>query len=110
MDIDFYKGFDIYDSVSFDNELWDEILTIDYLDAVNEEEETIPEGHDGAGETLERVRMDTNRNLFIKGLARLIVKHSGQPRSAGNIAAVSTILKTIEFVNDESVTHFKLDV
>lgn len=110
MDIDFYKGFDFYDSISFDNELWGEILAIDYLDKVKNKEEIIPEGHDGAGEKLERVHMDENRNSFIKGLARLIVKYSGQPRSAKNIEALSAILKAIEFINDDNVTHFRLDV
>jgi len=110
MDIDFYKGFDICDTVSFDNTVWHEILAIDYLDTVSNVEEIIPVGHDGAGETLERVRMDTKRNLFIKGLARLIIKYSGQPRSTSTIATVSKLLKAIEFVNDEDITHFKLDV
>ncbi|MCF8986287.1 hypothetical protein GIW26_22290 [Pseudomonas syringae] len=110
MDIDFYKGFDFYDSVSFNNELWGEILAIDYLDKVKGAEEIIPEGYDGAGETLERVHMDKNRNLFIKGLARLIVKYSGQPRDANNVEVLSTLLKTIEFINDDNVTHFRLDV
>lgn len=110
MDIDFFKGFDFYDSVSFNNELWGEVLAIDYLDKVKAAEEIIPEGYDGAGETLERVRMDENRNLLIKGFAKLIVKYSSQPRGANNIEALSALLKTIEFINDDDVTHFRLDV
>ncbi|MER3383700.1 hypothetical protein [Pectobacterium aroidearum] len=110
MDIDFYKGFDFHGSISFCNELWQEILAIDYLDKVENKEEIIPEGHDGAGETLERVHIDENRNSFIKGLAKLIIKYSGQPRSAKNIEAISKVLKAIEFINDDDVTHFRLDV
>jgi hypothetical protein len=110
VDIDFYKNFDFYESVSFNNELWGEILAIDYLDKVKSAEEVIPEGYDGAGETLERVRMDEDRNLFIKGLARVIVKYAGQPRGANNVEVLSTLLKTIEFINDNDVTHFRLDV
>jgi len=110
MDIDFYKGFVFFDSVSFSNELWNEILTIDYLDEVKNAEEIIPEGYDGAGETLERVQLDENRNSFIKGLARLVIKNSAQPRTAISIEALSALSKTIQFINDENVTHFKLDV
>ncbi len=54
--------------------------------------------------------MDESRNLFIKGLARLIVKYSGQPRGASNVEVLSTLLKTIEFINDDNITHFRLDV
>lgn len=110
MDIDFYKGFDLYESVSYNNNLWKELLAIDYLDKVQEEEELIPEGHDGEGETLERVHMQADRNQFIKGLARMLIKHSDASRDDNSIAAIHTIIKTIALVNDKEITHFKLDV
>lgn len=110
MDIDFYKKFDLYDSVSFNSDLWDDILSIDYLDKVCNEEEIIPEGYDGAGETLERVCMGSDRSLFIKGLAKLLIKYCVLPRDLKSVSAIDAILKTINLVNDESITHFKLDV
>lgn len=110
MDLDFYKGFELYESVSYNNDLWKELLTIDYLDKVQEQEEVIPEGHEGEGETLERVRMQSDKNQFIKGLARMLIKHSELSRDDNSITAIRTITKTIDLVNDETITHFKLDV
>lgn len=110
MDIDFYKDFDLYESVSYNNNLWDELLSIDYLDKVQEEEIVIPDGYEDAGETLARVHMKENRSEFIKGLARMLIKHSDLSRDADSIAVINTILTTIKLVNNEEVTHFKLDV
>lgn len=110
MDIDFYKGFDIYDTVSFNDELWSDILALNYLDSVFEEADVIPAGHDDAGEVLERVCLGADRNVFINDLVKLIIKYSAKARNDDTVEAISKILKSAELVNDEAVSHFKLDV
>lgn len=110
MDIDFYQGFDYVKSVTLGKDLWNSVLKIEYLDQIEDTEEIIPKGHDGAGESIERISIENHRNNFINGFAKVLVFYSKKKRTKSNIEEISTILELLTSLNDSSITHFKLDV
>lgn len=110
MDLDFYKGFEYQDSVSVSKELWSDILAMDCLNKVTNEESIIPEGFDGAGEKISRVSIEKSRNEFLLGFARLLIKYTSIKRTKENISNISRLLKVVSFLNEDEITHFRLDV
>lgn len=110
MDLDFYKGFEYQDSVSVSKELWNDILAIDCLDKVTDEESLIPEGFDGAGEKVSRISLNNKKNEFLLGFSRLLIKFTSIDRTEKISSTISHILKIMSYLNDDEITHFRLDV
>ena len=110
MELDFYSGFEYMDSVSVGKVLWNDIIQIKILNETTSDEVIIPEGFDGEGEKIERISLNEIRKDIIIGFSRLLSKYAKLDRDKENILAISKISEIITFLNNDKVTHLKLDI
>jgi hypothetical protein len=110
MDINFYKQFELIESVFVNRDLSNKILVINVLDNVEEIQETFPIGHEEEGEVISRVELSEIRENLLLSFLEILNAVAKKEDYSEKTSDISTILTLMININNPEVTSFKFDI
>jgi hypothetical protein len=117
MDIDFFKGFDLVDTVKLGKEIAEKVVSLDALNDMRMIELEFPEGHPDVGSSVEVYSLYNQKYAFAKGLSDLLseecFKILNSPEAKGVESRESpsnpkVLSCLISLVLDSDVTYFAI--
>lgn len=117
MDIDFFKGFDLVDTVKLGKEIAEKVVSLEALNDMRMVELEFPEGHPDVGSSVEAYLLEKQRYAFAKGLSDLIseecfkILSSPEENIVESLESLSNpkvLSCLISLVLDSDVTSFAL--